>query len=60
MSSMTRLAGLTALAALAMAAPAGADTFAVDRSDDADVSACTVAIDAAGDHSTRTLALTIR
>ena len=38
-----RLLALTLLAVLAAAAPAAADTFAVDRSDDADVSTCSAA-----------------
>jgi len=37
------LGAMTALIVLIAAAPAAADTFAVDRSDDADVSACTAA-----------------
>ena len=37
------LGAMTALVILTAAAPAAADTFAVDRSDDADVSACTAA-----------------
>ena len=38
-----RLIALTLLAVLTAAAPAAADTFAVDRSDDADVSTCSAA-----------------
>jgi hypothetical protein len=38
-----RLFALTLLAVLATAAPAAADTFMVDRSDDADVSTCSAA-----------------
>ena len=38
-----RLIALTLFAVLAVAAPAAADTFAVDRSDDADVSTCSAA-----------------